>query len=179
MGHLRPRPLWRLRAHTRCRSFELDLLVSALVFIPADAPSVTDWIGALATASLGLLGLGVTLWQWRASGFRIKLSARIDKRHEAIELRIINKGRGTGIVERVIVETLRTNGTWAGVAANVDGFDDGQFVPMALPGSSAMNLIIKRRIRSHSTPISGFGLSGGKREASMWFREGPMCLYTL
>lgn len=27
----------------------------------------------------------------------------------------------------------------------MDGFDDGQFVPMALPGSSAMNLIIKAK----------------------------------
>lgn len=117
----------------------------SLTAITATGPSVTDWIGALSTAVLGVLGLGVTLWQVWASGFRIKPSCRIDRRHEAIELRVINRGRGSGIVERVVVETLRNSGAWASVPSEIDGFPAGQFLPVALPGSSAMNLIIKAK----------------------------------
>src|SRR3954447_17931580 len=99
----------------------------------AGNPSITDWIGALSTAVLGLLGVVVAAWQWRGTGFRPRLTARIDERREAIELRILNKGRGSGAVERILL--LRPTVGRELVVEDVcfEGFDGGEFKPLSLP----------------------------------------------
>src|SRR5580704_9714542 len=68
---------------------------------PMTGPSITDWISAISTAALGVLGAIITIWQWTMTRFRPKLSSRIDAQREAIELWIINKGRASGIIDRV------------------------------------------------------------------------------
>jgi hypothetical protein len=109
----------------------------------ANNPSITDWISAISTAALGLLGFIFAAWQWRASGFRPRLSARIDQQREAIELRILNRGRGPGTVERVLV--LRPTGAGEPEVEEVhfEGFDKGEFRPVALPGLASMRLLIQ------------------------------------
>ena len=64
-------------------------------------PNITDWISAVSTAALGLLGAVFTYWQWRMTRFRPKPSSRIDAQREAIQLWIVNKGRASGIIDRV------------------------------------------------------------------------------
>ena len=53
----------------------------------AAGPSVTDWISAVSAATIGILGSSITVWQWRRTRFRPQLTARVDARREAIELR--------------------------------------------------------------------------------------------
>jgi hypothetical protein len=106
----------------------------------SNSPTITDWISAISTAALGILGAFITVWQWIKSGFRPKLAARIDNRREAIELRVINNGRTVGIVHQV--EVLAPNGDiWENV--RFEGLTDGQFIPLALPGLASMRLIIE------------------------------------
>ena len=111
----------------------------------AGNPSITDWILALSTAAIGLLGFIFAIWQWRASGFRPHLTARIDEQREAIELRILNKGRGPGAVERILV--LRPTGVGDPEVENVDfeGFDEGEFKPLSLPGLASARIIIRAK----------------------------------
>lgn len=101
------------------------------------ASAITDWISAISTAVLGLLGLAFTGWQWHASGFRPKVSALVDARHQAIALRIVNRGRGSGIVHHVAVIHAQI-----AVDVIVEGFESGTFVPTALPGFATIELIL-------------------------------------
>ena len=106
-------------------------------------PSITDWISAISTAALGLLGFVFAAWQWRANGFRPRLSARMDEQREAIELRILNRGRGPGTVERVLV--LRPTGDGEPEVEEVyfEGFNEGELQPVSLPGLASTRLIIQ------------------------------------
>jgi hypothetical protein len=127
------------------------------------SPSATDWISAISSAVLGGLAVFITIWQWTASGFRPHLSVRIEKPRTAIELRIRNKGRATGIVERVVVVKPRARpqpagsghrrrlrlpwprdrGLLVGVNARFDSFPDGKFQALALLGLTQMKIIIE------------------------------------
>jgi hypothetical protein len=102
------------------------------------ASAVTDWIGALSAAVLGIFGFTFTAWQWWVSRFRPKMTARIDARREAIELRVVNRGRGTGVIHRVAVIDRKQ----FVLPISVEGFSNGAFTPVALPSFSAMHLII-------------------------------------
>jgi hypothetical protein len=110
----------------------------------ASDPSITDWILALSTAALGLIGFIFAVWQWRASGFRPHLTARMDQQREAVELRILNKGRAPGAVERIL---LLRPGVGESVVENVDfeGFDGGEFKPLLLPGLASARIIIQAK----------------------------------
>jgi hypothetical protein len=103
---------------------------------------ITDWISAISSAVLGALAVFITLWQWTASGFRPRLSVRIEEARTAIELRIRNKGRATGIVDRVVVVKAR-NGLLVGVNAQFNSFPDGKFQALALLGLAQMTIIIE------------------------------------
>jgi hypothetical protein len=106
--------------------------------------SITDWISAISTAALGLVGLFLTGWQWRASGFRPRFGSRIDANREAIELHVQNRGRASGVVGRVAVVSPRGQDL-AVHNAKFDGFPDGKFTPLILPGLTSMRLIIEAR----------------------------------
>jgi hypothetical protein len=103
-------------------------------------PSVTDWISAVSTAALGVLGTFITVWQWRLTKFRPKLSSRIDARREAVELVIVNKGRASGIIDQVDVlgsdDSIETD-------VSYEGFSDGSFRPVPLPALSSMRIVIQ------------------------------------
>jgi hypothetical protein len=106
----------------------------------SNSPTVTDWISAISTAALGILGAFITVWQWTKTGFRPRLAARIDSRGEAIELRVVNAGRAAGIVDQV--DVLMPNGELR-EGVHFEGFTDGEFRPLALPGLASMRLIIE------------------------------------
>jgi len=103
---------------------------------------ITDWISAISSAILGGLAVFITLWQWIASGYRPHISARIEKAGSAIELRIRNKGRASGIVDRVVVVKPRDD-LLVRVDVRFDSFPDGKFQPIALPGLAQMKIIIE------------------------------------
>jgi hypothetical protein len=103
-------------------------------------PSITDWISALSTAALGVLGFFVTVWQWRRSGYRPRLSARIDGKREAIELMIVNSGRAGGIIDTI--EVVRPDDEVV-EDATYEGFRDGAFRPLALPAMASMRIIVQ------------------------------------
>ena len=103
------------------------MLVRASLLAASNTPKITEWISAISTATLGLLGLIFTSWQWRANGFRPQMSARIDATREAIELKIVNKGRAGGVVEEVVV--LRPMGEYLVIdkKARFEGFTGDEF----------------------------------------------------
>ena len=106
----------------------------------ADSPSVTDWISAISTAGLGVVGLSVTVWQWRRSGFRPKVTARIDGQHEAIEVLVVNRGRAGWIISQLDVAFpdghVHTN-------AIFNSFPDGAFRPLILVPLATMRIVIE------------------------------------
>jgi hypothetical protein len=119
------------------------MLMRAWALAASDPPNVTDWISAISTAALGLLGLIFTTWQWSVNGFRPRLSARIDAAREAMELKIVNRGRAAGVVEEVAV--LRPVGDYLVVdkEARFEGFTGEEFRSILLPGLASMRLIIQ------------------------------------
>jgi hypothetical protein len=106
----------------------------------ANSPTVTDWISAISTATLGILGAFITIWRWNKTGFRPKLRARIDSRGEAIELRVVNAGRAAGTVDwvRIVMPNDEIQED-----AHFEGFRDGQFRPLPLQGLASIRLIIE------------------------------------
>ena len=113
------------------------------------SPSVTDWISAVSTAALGILGFMITWWQWRKSGFSPQLTSRIDANREAIELLIINKGRASGIIDQVSVllpsPATKAEGKFDvfDEGAEFEGFTDNAFRPFALPAMASARIIIQ------------------------------------
>ena len=98
-------------------------------------PSITDWISAVSTAALGILGAFVTIWQWHRSSFRPKIRPRIDNRRQAVEVQIINTGRAGGIVNQVdIVVPGQARNEFDVVGVAFKGFTDEKFRPVARPG---------------------------------------------
>lgn len=103
-------------------------------------PSVTEWISAISTASLGVLGIVITAWQWLLTKFRPRLESRIDGKREAVELRVVNKGRASGIIDQV--DVLLPDGR-IDTGAVFQGFPDGTFRPLQLPALASMRIIIQ------------------------------------
>jgi hypothetical protein len=109
--------------------------LSALELSPL-LSAATDWIGALSTLFLGLVGLFVTVWQWLASGFRPRVTAEVDPRRQAIRVDIYNGGRGGGVISDACVTSGGNR-----LEADIEGFHNG-FVPTLLPGQTSMSLIM-------------------------------------
>lgn len=103
-------------------------------------PNITDWISAISTAALGVLGAVITIWQWSMTRFRPKLSSRIDAQREAMELLIVNKGRASGIIDRV--QILRPNKT-VDDRARFESFPGNAYRPLSLPAMASMRIIIQ------------------------------------
>jgi hypothetical protein len=102
--------------------------------------SVADWISAVSTAALGLVGAVFTFWQWRMTKFRPKLSSQIDAQREAIALWIVNKGRASGIIDRV--QILRPDKTIER-RAQFESFPGNAYRPLSLPAMASMRIIIQ------------------------------------
>jgi hypothetical protein len=102
------------------------------------ASAATDWLGSVSAALIGTLGLGVTAWQWRASGFRPVIHAEIDPRGQAIRLQVRNKGRGSGVIDDVTV----VEGEFAVKDVRFEGFPDQAFDPLSIPAFTEIRIII-------------------------------------
>jgi hypothetical protein len=102
-------------------------------------PSITDWISALSTAALGVLGFAVAFYQWHRAGFNPRLSSRIDNKHEAIELRVDNKGRAAGMIDQI--DVVQSDNQI--VEAEYEGFTGKNFRSLALPALASMRIIIQ------------------------------------
>src|SRR5262249_27524811 len=85
----------------------------------------------------GVLGFVVTIWQWRASGFRPRLTAYVDAPRAAIEVDIENRGRGPGFVHHVAVVDPRGLET----KVRIEGYEKG-FEATYLPGEATMRLSV-------------------------------------
>jgi hypothetical protein len=119
------------------------MLVRASALAASEAPKITDWISAISAAALGFIGLIFAFWQWQASGFRPKFSARREKGGRAIELKVVNKGRAAGTVGEVYVYHNKGEDQVAEEDIHFNGFDNGEFTPVHLPGFAQMRLIIE------------------------------------
>jgi hypothetical protein len=104
------------------------------------SPNITDWITAISTAGLGVLGVFITIWQWTMTRFRPKLSSRIDARREAIELWIVNKGRASGVIDRV--QILRPDKKIED-RAQFESFPDGEYRSFSVPAMASVRIIIQ------------------------------------
>ena len=103
-------------------------------------PSPTDWISAISTAALGVLGDFITIWQWTMTRFRPRLLSQIDTQRQAIELRIVNKGRASGIIDQVRI--LRQDNIFEN-RVQFEGFPDNAYRPLSLPAMASMRIIIQ------------------------------------
>jgi hypothetical protein len=103
-------------------------------------PNITDWITAISTAGLGVLGAFITIWQWTMTRFRPKLSLRIDAQHEAIELWIVNKGRASGIIDRV--QILQPDKKIER-RAQFESFPGNEYRPLSVPAMASVRIIIQ------------------------------------
>jgi hypothetical protein len=126
-------------------------------------PMITDWISAVGTAALGLLGFFITIWQWTATGFRPKPSARIEANRDAIELKVVNNGRATGIVDQLAVLT-HLNGALVQVEAHFNGFPNQEFHPLIFPGLASMRIIIESPPGSHFPADAQLKIGLGRRK---------------
>jgi hypothetical protein len=108
-------------------------------------PSITDWISAVSTAALGVLGAVVTIWQWRRTGFSPKIRPRIDRNHLAIEVQIVNTGRAGGIINQIaIVNPGQKKKEYIGVdEVAFKGFPEEAFRPVTLPAMASMLIVIR------------------------------------
>jgi hypothetical protein len=102
-------------------------------------PSVTDWISAISTASLGALGFIIAGYQWHKTGFNPRLTSRIDATLQGIELRIENKGRAAGMIDQV--DVMKSDNEL--VYAEYEGFKGNEFRSIALPALASMRVIIR------------------------------------
>lgn len=106
------------------------------------ADSTTAWIGALSTAMLGAVGLGVTVWQWRQSGFRPRFHARVEPARRAFELRIANAGRAAGMIHVIgVVRPFQDD--FDTVESVLEGTTNEQFGPWELPAHGSMRAILQ------------------------------------
>jgi hypothetical protein len=103
-------------------------------------PSITDWISAISTAALGVLGAIITIWQWTMTRFRPKLSSRIDSQREAIELWIVNKGRASGIIDRV--QILQSDKRIER-RARFESFPGNEYRSLSLPAMASIRIVIQ------------------------------------
>jgi hypothetical protein len=108
-------------------------------------PSVTDWISAVSTAGLGILGSFVTIWQWRRTGFSPRIRPRIDKQRLAIEVQIVNAGRAGGIINQIDIVNPGPERKEYDVVDNVafKGFAQEVFRPVSLPAMASMLIVIR------------------------------------
>jgi hypothetical protein len=129
-------------------------------------PSVTDWISAVSTAALGVLGIFVTIWQWRRSGFCPHMTSRIDHRREAIELQVVNTGRAAGIISQInVVEPDPQEEEYVIVGdVTFEGFRDEEFRPVTLPALTSMLLIIKAPANQPFSSDVQLAVGGGTRK---------------
>jgi hypothetical protein len=105
----------------------------------AGPPSITDWISAVSTATLGVLGAFITAWQWRKTGFRARLKAKVDEPREAIVLTIINTGRSGGVIDEILL--VRPNGDVED--AEYEGFRNNVFQSLTLPVLASMQIVVQ------------------------------------
>lgn len=125
-----------------------DVLVWALTA----GATTPDWITAVSTAVLGAFAAAFGVFQFTAEGFRPKVRLRIDATRTGISVEIRNKGRGAGVIARVVL--VDKQGLALSPAAPVIGYPLEVFYPTTLPAHAAMRLIV--------------GLPGGMNE----FPEG-------
>jgi hypothetical protein len=110
------------------------------------SPSITDWIGAISTAVLGGTGILITVWQMHLTKFNPQLTSRIDKQREAIELLVVNKGRASGIIDRVSVARPAPDNKSTLIVdteAKFEGFTENAFRPLVLPAMASIRIMIQ------------------------------------
>jgi len=113
-------------------------MTDSILEVGSSAPPITDWISAVATAVLGLTGLGVTIWQWRASGFRPRYQAWIDSSRMGIFFNIQNSGRAPGIIPTVHVAKPEAQQRFTPMEDQIKyaGFRGESFQGFILPGQT-------------------------------------------
>jgi hypothetical protein len=138
--------------------------------------SVTDWMTAISTTVIGVLGVLLTVMQWRGSGFRPRFAAFLDAPREAIEVDIENHGRGSGVVHQVRV--VDRDG-FVVEAVTVKGFEDGRFEPTYLPAMGAMRLIVLAPKPRKFTMDHRVMIDLGRREKELGLEPVEVSFYSL
>jgi hypothetical protein len=94
------------------------------------AASVPDWIGALSTLALGVVGTLFGWYQWRASRFNPKVEGKLAVKGDSIRVTVTNRGRLEGKIN--MVEVLDSNYKRVPLLGA-----DATFSPFPLYGGSA------------------------------------------
>jgi hypothetical protein len=120
-------------------------MIGGIFEVGSSHPPITDWISAVATAVLGMTGLGVTIWQWRASGFRPRYQAWIDSSRMGIFFNIRNSGRAPGIILTVHLAKLEARQRFTPIEDGIEyaGFPGEAFQGFILPGLTLSRIIVE------------------------------------
>jgi hypothetical protein len=142
--------------------------------VGSSAPPITDWISAVATAVLGLTGLGVTLWQWRASGFRPRYQAWIDSSRTGIFFNIRNSGGAPGIILTVHVAKPAARQHFAPIEDGMKyaGFCGENFQGFILPGLTLSRIIIEASQRIPDKTVIRVR-AGNKKLETVKLKDAP------
>jgi hypothetical protein len=108
-------------------------------------PSVTDWISAVATVFLGILGAGVTLWVAYQGRFRPHATAMLEADRKALAVRITNRGGTAGVVDRIdaVPSGLCNSERFTPIPTMIGGLQQGQdILPFILPEGGLASLIL-------------------------------------
>ena len=100
------------------------------------ATATPEWMTAIATVVLGVLGLMAGSWQFWAQGFRPKVKAMIEHHRRRVMVEIHNQGRSEGLILDIV---LRDSGGYQ-LEADAHGFYGGVYRPTFLPGNTEMRV---------------------------------------
>jgi hypothetical protein len=113
-----------------------------------EATSTADWITALATAVLAIVGSGLTVWQMWLGGFHPKCEAFLDVKKEAIMIRIVNSGRGQGTISQVVVVTSDGRGIEDAIVEETGA----ELPPTPVVGGQRIEAILTRSDKAIARP---------------------------
>jgi hypothetical protein len=100
----------------------------------AAAASTPDWIAALSTLVIGLLGILFGVVQFRASGFRPRVEALLAIQGDSIRITVANGGRAEGTIHGLdILDANDERISLSGAGST--------FKPFKLSGGSAQELV--------------------------------------
>jgi hypothetical protein len=149
-------------------------MIGGIFEASSSGPSITDWISAVATAVLGVTGLVVTIWQWRASGFRPGYQAWIDSSRMGIFFNIRNSGRAPGIILTVHLAKPETGQHFTSVEDGIKyaGFPGGVFEGFILPSLTLSRIIIEASQRIPDEAVIRVR-AGNKKLETVRLKDAP------
>lgn len=142
---------------------------------PIIASNATDWILALSTLGLGVLGLFLTGWQFWASGFRPREHVLLGLNGDSLRVQITNRGRGSGLIHHVAV----TNKAKHAVAGTFRSLPSGRYSPQTMQAYARMELTIEPPEGTNYSTENRIIIAWGKHTSTLTPTQADVSFYGL